>query len=93
MDLGRVLVCFGGVLMRLLVVARLMVRGGFVMMFGGLLMMFGALLVMLGCFVVCFDGHGGYLLWGVPRLASKHTANSPSTSCNEDSQSLHPTLI
>ncbi len=48
--LGRVLVRFRGMLVCLLVVARLMVRRGFVMVLG-------CLLVMLCCFVVCFDCH------------------------------------
>jgi hypothetical protein len=69
MGLGRVFVRFCGVLVCLLVVARFMVRGGFVMMFG-------CLLVMLCCFVVCFDCHVESSTWGMPRRASKHTANT-----------------
>jgi hypothetical protein len=71
-----VLVRFGGVLMRLggvfmspLVVARLVVCGGFVVVFS-------RFLVMLGCFVVSFDCHVESSIWGVPREASKHTANT-----------------
>jgi hypothetical protein len=64
-----VFVRFSRVLVGLVVVARLMVRGGFVMMFGGFL-------VVLGCFVVSFDCHVESSTWGVPRRASKHTANT-----------------
>jgi hypothetical protein len=66
---GRVLVRLRGVLVCLLVVARLVVRGG-------LVVVFSCFLVMLGCFVVRFDCHVESSTWGVPRQASKHTANT-----------------
>jgi hypothetical protein len=68
--LRGVLVSLCGVLVSFLVVARLVMRCGFVMMFSCFLMVFG-------CFVVCFDCHGESSIWGVPRRASKHTANTP----------------
>ena len=65
MGFGRVLVRLRGVCVCFLVVARLVVRGGFVMVFS-------CFLVMLGCFVVSFDCHVEILYWECPDSIETH---------------------
>ena len=71
MGFGRVLVRLRSVFVGFLVVARLVVRGGFVMV--------------PSCFVVRFDCHVEILYWGIPRQASKHTGSATVDRFDEHS--------